>query len=250
MSNSFLQRKKKKKAPNVTSLLTANLPRGRGRKGGVAPRVRKARKEPAARIEMSIPTTSSSVIVSQVQSKGDFCFSPSMSSSRDNVSQFSPPDWGLGYSSFSSPYLTSNPPYHTPLSPYHTQTICPPYHTPTIPHYNYPPTPQFTSMPAPTAQYQPADPFVLCFITGNISSCFGCKNKYTRPLQPPEDLCIKHKDWREFMSPNGNSQAKFGNVYYHCKPECVRFNYPFFLQWIYKFLVKLARSLLMSIRTT
>ena len=38
----------------------------------------------------------------------------------------------------------------------------------------------------------------------------------TRSSQPPTDLCIKYKDWREFISPSGQSQAKYGN--YHCKP--------------------------------
>ena len=33
----FLSAKKRRKSPNVTSLLTANLPRGCGRKGGTAP---------------------------------------------------------------------------------------------------------------------------------------------------------------------------------------------------------------------
>ena len=32
---------KKKRKPNVTNLVTTNMPRGRGRKGGVAPRSRK-----------------------------------------------------------------------------------------------------------------------------------------------------------------------------------------------------------------
>ena len=34
----FLSAKKRRKLPNVINLLTANLPRGHGRKGGTAPR--------------------------------------------------------------------------------------------------------------------------------------------------------------------------------------------------------------------
>ena len=63
-------------------------------------------------------------------------------------------------------------------------------------------------------------PFVLMFITGNIAVCFGCKNKYVKTLQPPEDLCLKHQDWHQFTQSNGEPQSKYG-VYYHCKPECV-----------------------------
>lgn len=100
-------------------------------------------------------------------------------------------EWGLGYSGFS----------HLPYQP-----------------------PPFAS------QYRPPSPFTLWFITGNISSCFGCKAKYLKSLQPPADLCIKHQDWCEFVAPNtGTPQSKFGNVYYHCKPECVWMRCPSFI---------------------
>ena len=51
----FLSANKRRKSPNVTSLLTANLPRGRGHKGGTAPRSRKP-SQPVTRIEMSVPS--------------------------------------------------------------------------------------------------------------------------------------------------------------------------------------------------
>ena len=44
----FLQ--KKKKTPNVTSLITANMPRGCGRKGGQPPRTRKPQNPPETRV--------------------------------------------------------------------------------------------------------------------------------------------------------------------------------------------------------
>ncbi len=45
----------------------------------------------------------------------------------------------------------------------------------------------------PTVPYhtQPAS-FVLTFIKGNISTCFGCKQKYLKPCLPPQDLCVCH----------------------------------------------------------
>ena len=48
--------------------------------------------------------------------------------------------------------------------------------------------------PSPTPE-----PFVLCFVTGNISVCYGCRQKYPKPCQPPDDLCVRHKEWREFF---------------------------------------------------
>ena len=45
--------KKKKKAPNITQLVTSNMPRGRGRKGGIPPRKRKPTQEITARVPMT-----------------------------------------------------------------------------------------------------------------------------------------------------------------------------------------------------
>ena len=71
--------------------------------------------------------------------------------------------------------------------------------------------------------------FVL-FLAIYISTCFGCKKKYGKNLKPPADLCIRTQDFREFVSPNsGTMQTKFGNVYYHCTPECVRLRCSFFV---------------------
>ena len=72
--------------------------------------------------------------------------------------------------------------------------------------------------------------YSLHIIGGNISTCFGCKNKYNKSLKPPNDLCIKTQDWREFISRNSATlQSRFGNVYFHCKPECVLMRNPSFL---------------------
>ena len=68
----------------------------------------------------------------------------------------------------------------------------------------------------------PGCPFTLCFIMGNITTCIGCKNKYRKPAEAPYDLCIRHEEWRQFISPSTSTpQSKFGNAYYHCKFECV-----------------------------
>ena len=211
---------KKKKAPSVTSLVTTNMPKGRGRKGGVPPRVRRSKQPVTKRIEMSLSnnspscttsstSTSTTVSFQQSATRPTLHFSPTATASQYNFLQspfcgsnqiYQPrypgdQDWGMGYSNFCpSPYL------YMPTAP------------PSLP------------------QYQPSSPFVLCFISGNISTCFGCKTKYLKSLQPPDDLCIRHQDWREFFSPNtGNMQTKYGNVYYHCKPECVWIRCSFFV---------------------
>ena len=74
-----------------------------------------------------------------------------------------------------------------------------------------------------------SEPFVLCFVTGNISVCYGCRQKYQKPCQPPHDLCVRHKEWREFFAPgSATAQTRFGNVYYHCNTPCIQARCPFF----------------------
>lgn len=172
---------KKKKTISVTSLLTTNMPKGRGRKGGVTPRVRKPTQPVTTRIEMSVSnnapsTTSASVSFEQSTiTTPSFHFSPTAMASQyvmqspfyGNQQIYQPryfghQDWGMGYSTFPPPLYQHLPP--PPASP----------------------------LPPPSlSQYQPSSPFVLCFISGNISSCFGCKTKYLKSLQPPSDLCYQ-----------------------------------------------------------
>jgi hypothetical protein len=65
------------------------------------------------------------------------------------------------------------------------------------------------------------NPFVLCFIRGNIRVCHGCRQKYPKPPLPPLDLCVKHQEWQRF-GPHDNQQTRYGNVYYHCNIPCLR----------------------------
>jgi len=64
--------------------------------------------------------------------------------------------------------------------------------------------------------------FELAFILGNISVCKGCRQRYKKPAVPPMDLCIRHKEWQDFVDPVGKVQHKFGNVYYHANAPCVQ----------------------------
>ena len=63
------------------------------------------------------------------------------------------------------------------------------------------------------------NPFILTVVTGNISVCRGCRQRYMKPAVPPLDLCIRHTEWQEFIDPTGHSQQRFGNVYYHNKTK-------------------------------
>ena len=75
----------------------------------------------------------------------------------------------------------------------------------------------------------PLDPFMLAFIRGNISVCFGCKQHYPNPINPPGDLCIMHKEWRSITLPGSPApQSRFGNAYYHMHLPCIWSMWPQF----------------------
>ena len=95
--------------------------------------------------------------------------------------------------------------------------------------------PRMPSHPPPLVHFTPrspspvSEPFVLCFITGNISVCYGCRQKYPKPCQPPDDLCVRHKEWREFFAPgSATAQTRYGNVYCHCNTPYIQARFPFF----------------------
>lgn len=91
--------------------------------------------------------------------------------------------------------------------------------------YLYPYGPVYGQMPSPVVpqqSYAPPSPFTLCKISGNISVCAGCWNKYPKKSDPPDDMCIRHQEWREYTPPNsGVPQGRYANVYYHFNPHCV-----------------------------
>ena len=80
--------------------------------------------------------------------------------------------------------------------------------------------PFFAGSPAFHQQFpHHLSPFTLCKIAGNISTCVGCHNEY---VKAPDDMCIKHQEWREY-TPRGSQtpKSRFGNVYYHFNPNCI-----------------------------
>ena len=98
----------------------------------------------------------------------------------------------------------------------------PPYTPSSSTPYSQPfpsPRPAFNQ---PFSPPPPSSPFSLCKISGNISVCAGCRNKYNKTASPPDDMCIKHQEWREYTSPGSQTPGhRYGNVYYHFDPQCV-----------------------------
>ena len=76
---------------------------------------------------------------------------------------------------------------------------------------------------SPTCTTGEIPSFDVCFRTGNISVCNGCRNKFDRLANPPHDLVVRHKEWRSFKSPvTDQLETRFGNAYYHARQDCIR----------------------------
>ena len=77
-----------------------------------------------------------------------------------------------------------------------------------------------------SASSTPPTPFTLCQITGNISVCVGCRNKYNKNN---DDMCIRHQEWCEYTPPGQAVSHRFANVYYHFSVQCVWLRCPWFI---------------------
>ena len=53
-----------------------------------------------------------------------------------------------------------------------------------------------------------------------------CGNKYNKPVLPPHDICIKHREWRTF-TPGGIPQSKYSNAY-HVNLPCIHHKWPLY----------------------
>ena len=177
------------------------MPKGRGRKGGAPPRKKQSTQltETCTRVAMNVGTQ----VVSDVGSIGAAAVS------------YPPP---CPPPPPTNPFLALQSYYGNPSDRFGVQfSPGQPSNPWNVNPWGYP---QYSS------SYSSPDvcvnPFFLCFIKGNISVCTGCKNHYPKNAQPPDNLCIKHQEWREF-TPAGceTAQSKFSNVYYHCKLQCV-----------------------------
>ena len=79
--------------------------------------------------------------------------------------------------------------------------------------------------------------FWVVFVGGNISRCQGCSGKIMRdsngkPLPPPNDLVMQHKEQVLFNNPKTGVfqlSSEHRNVYYHARLSCVKQKFPSFI---------------------
>jgi hypothetical protein len=209
--------KKNKKIPNISQLANATMPKGKGRKGGQCPRKRKRNDD----IETIIQNPNMmSYHSSQTTHSFDDSYHPPPTTHSDDSHH--PPPTTHSFDDSASVTNTSNLQESPSSSGCFPISCLPPY------TWQYNPS-QYSGYFIPQHQHQ-HNSFILTKIAGNIAVCAGCRNKYNKKLPSPNDLCIKHKEWRDY-TPAGSQSPKyrFGNVYYHFDPTCVWLRCPMFV---------------------
>ena len=189
---------KSKKRLDFTKLSTHGMPSGRGKKGGRAPR-QWAQKE--------VVTERVDGLASSGYGGGDISVSAGSGAQ------------AVGTAHNSMFHITQYP-YSGGSCSTSNQCTSPFYPQPYIYPYN-------ASLSVAPSMATEDSPFYLHFITGNISKCAGCGNKYMKPPTVPYDLYVQHREWQSFTS-SGQSQSKFAPAYYHVNLPCIQKNWPHF----------------------
>lgn len=221
---------KGQKKPNFTALSLHGVPAGSGKKGNVAPRKRR-------KLE-----TSASSRIDRLQAMDTWPSSSSTcevtTANASHIAQAGSSTVNISLDSQAGPSHAVGSPYHTPVPawPSYYDWGYPPYFPPSCGYadsFNHHGDSTSKAPPTTTASFGPppmandASPFNLHFISGNISKCVGCGNKYVKPAVPPYDLCIQHREWRSF-SVGGVQQSKFAPAYYHVNTLCIQRKWPSF----------------------
>ena len=221
--------KKAKKKPNLMKIATHDIPSGTGRKGSRPPRKRARNESIETRVERfsTTPGPSSQSASPTIDSTTPGPSSQSASLTIDsrahaNLTACSPT--AISHLSFSSPgphYPQFHPPFYQQYTPY-----------PSYPPSYMPPFPEPVVSPPSVASRPPAAAsesslFTLVFITGNISVCAGCSNRYPKRPTAPYDVCVRHTEWRSFTL-DGTPKSKFAPAYYHVNLLCLQKNWSSF----------------------
>lgn len=221
------QFKKSKKPPSLTKFADVTMPKGRGNKGNAASRKRKVSTPIETRVDNPLWSSASGEEL------------PTLSVSQTNSVQLPVQASSQPVQCNTVQYGTDTPAWSFPSTQFSPSPVWPPYDpslgSPPYFYQRYPPPSSSYVSPSPTPFPQPfpphpSSPFSLCKLGGNISVCAGCRNKYSKSAGPPEDMCIKHQEWREYTSPGSQVPARrYGNTYYHFDPKCVWHRCPAFV---------------------
>ena len=205
--------------PNISSLAMSGLPSGRGRKGGVAKRVRdrQVKKTP----EISVPRT-----VFQAVASTDGHSSSAMSTGTSSAG-----------GTLSSPFQTA---VHVPSANV--------FHSAVVGQINLPsqlghatsvisPSSSNSQSVVQTSSATPpnTNPFYVKFMQGNIRMCQGCRSSLRSQdgsiPNPPFDAVIARAERRSFRDKNGVliTPRQEQTCHYHLRLDCVKAVEPTFV---------------------
>ena len=247
---------KSKRVPNITKLVTAKMPKGRGRKGCAPPR--KHRKKITVRSRKSFADVLKEHVTNQSneESVSSDTRSDDSHSGQESHTESQHHQSAFGGAIGISGDEESLDLYHSDIQLTSSSTVgAGRYHhdqhggSVVLTHTSQGTSTKLTVMGGkqesshvsglpqmppplvhcPNALIPPSSSsFELDFVAGNISICKRCRQKYTKPAIPPMDLCVRHKEWQQFIDSCGTQQNRFGNVYYHCHIPCIRSRCPEF----------------------
>ena len=212
--------RKTKRVPNMSRLALTGLPSGIGKKGNQVNRKRKREPE-NERIPLSRGPTPD---ISQNQAAPSL--EPSSARNRPTTDGNQPGPCTIRSLSQSGPSTCSTSPqsyclpYQGPYSSFSPQISAWSTHSGDINVYRPPftPSPLHTTPPTQALDFA----FRLCFRTGNISVCNGCRGRFDKHAESPHNLCVQHEEWRSYTSPvTCLPESRFGNAYYHVHPHCI-----------------------------
>lgn len=239
--------RKSKHLPSMTQLLLSGMPSGIGKKGNRVQRKRK--KEEITTFVASTPQATTKKICQSAHIQQPSTSEPQITEGDLNIqdtgmeSTTQPTSTAHGQSGNSGSSFGGSTPlqamHPTPVSPWvHWQSQYAQSAQYPQPGINFQTnsgnirvqsSPMHVSTPYTWPTNSPSYEFRLCFRTGNISTCNGCRNKFNKSIQPPLDLCVQHEEWRNFISPVSHlPDSRFGNAYYHASPLCIMSRWPAF----------------------
>ena len=215
--------KKAKKSPNITKLVTTKMPQGRGRKGCVPPR--KKKRKVTVQTHQALLDSFEEDSFEDEPSNGSEDQGCSKEKTPVSYKASTLPKSKENYSHLQGGSVTITHSGHHGGNTEVTVTGGTVETNLSLPCQPPPLVPCHSPLPS---QSPDSNLFDLVFIKGNISVCRGCRQKYTKPVVPPLDLCIRHKERIHFCDHNGQQQARYGNVYYHCNIPCIKSHCPEF----------------------
>ncbi len=261
-------KKTTKVGPNLTKLLTSDMPAGRGRKGNQAPRKREKTVEVTNRVKLlpTLPGAShfpSSTTTTPPPIAHPFgtpwptsLYSSSLPTGLPRPPALQSPSAQTGMSAIPPP-LRSLPPASIGLSALNVQGVSAQTYTgnmyntmvlpSNVPTFSYAAggtstatmpqsqgPPPLVHIPSPFSQSSQPDSFDVVFLGNRVKKCYGCGKEFARRangtvLDPPHDLVIRHADHREYFCGGEKKTTKRKqNTYFHPCTACIKSKCPNF----------------------